>query len=421
MDTHSITLVIILGVLLLASAYFSATETAFSSLNRIKLKTLAQSGNQRAIRTQNLTERYDRLISATLIGNNVVNIMSASLATVIFVKYYGDSGVTISTVVMTALVLLIGEITPKSLAKEAPESFAMFATPLIQFFMVVLWPLSFLFELWKKLLAKVFKLKNNSTFTEDELLVIVDEAQQDGGIDAQESELIRSAIEFNDMDAIDIYTPRVDVDAVSEDASKESIADLFLKTGYSRLPVYRGSIDNIIGIIHEKDFHNFVLHDNKPLAGIVKNAVYIPPTMKISKLLKLLQQTKSHMAVVTDEFGGTQGIVTLEDILETLVGEIWDEHDEVIEEFKCIAEDEYLVVCSANLEKMFDFFHLNSESDSIFSTVSGWVIEQFGMIPREGDSFQYENLTVTVHKIDSRRVLEIIVKVNGGSEEAVDM
>lgn len=411
MDTQSITLILALAGLLLFSAYFSATETAFSSMSRTRLKTLAQNGSKRAARALAMSENYDNLISAILIGNNVVNILSASLATVLFVKYYGNSGVTISTVVMTVLVLIFGEITPKSLAKEKPESFAMFSAPLMRVFLTLLFPLTFLFGLWKKLLSKVFRFKNDSAVTEEELLVIVDEAQQDGGIDEEESELIRSAIEFNDMDAIDIYTPRVDVEAVEECDETDEIADLFHKSGYSRLPVYHEDIDNIIGIIHEKDFHNFVLTGKKSLSDIVNPAVYIPPTMKISKLLKLLQQKKSHMAIVTDEFGGTQGIVTLEDILETLVGEIWDEHDEIVEDFTRLAEDEYLVAGDTNLEKMFDYFDLSGETDTIFSTVSGWVMDQLGRIPREGDTFAYENLAVTVGKVDARRVLEVAIKI----------
>jgi putative hemolysin len=410
MDSGSITLIITLGVLLLMSAYFSATETAFSSLNRIRVKNLAENGDKKAELTLKLYENYDTLLSSILIGNNIVNILLASLATVLFIGYFGDIGITISTIVMTILVLTFGEITPKSLAKEYPESFAMLSAPFIKVIMILLTPVNFLFSQWKKLLLKIIKKDEQQGITEGEFLTIVDEAEHDGGIDEHDGELIRSVIEFNDLEAISILTPRVDVVAVSIDESKRAINKSFVDSEYSRLPVFKDSIDNIVGFIHHKDFINYVMRGGKAVEDILKPCICVMPSMKISKLLKVLQKEQSHIAVVTDEFGGTVGIVTMEDIIEELVGEIWDEHDEVIEEFEKINENEYKIVCSTDLEDMFEFFSISGDSDS--TTVCGWVIEHLDKIPSEGDSFEYENLTVVVSKTDSRRVLEITVTVN---------
>lgn len=410
MDSNSIPMILILALLIILSAYFSATETAFSSLNRIRLKNMANSGNKRAVQTLALSEKYDRMLSTILIGNNVVNIASASLATVIFVHYFGDAGVTISTVVMTIVVLIFGEISPKSLAKEAPERFALFATPSLRMLILVLTPVNFIFMQWKSLLSRMFKFKDSRSISEEELITLVEEAEQDGGIGAQESALIRSAIEFNDLRVSDILTPRVDIDAIAETEEKEKVALKFRQTEFSRLPVFRDTLDNIIGVINQKDFHNHVMNDEDTLQSIVKPVIYIASSMKIYKLLKLLQQSKSHIAVVTDEYGGTLGIVTLEDILEELVGEIWDEHDEVISEFERLSDNEYRISCSANLDKMFDLLDIKHEVN--ITTVSGWVTHELGKIPDEGDCFTFENLTVTVTKTDFRRVIEILVTVN---------
>lgn len=409
MDTDSIQLLLVLVILLLLSAYFSASETAFSSLNRIRIKHLAETGHKRAKLVWKLSENYDKLLSTILIGNNIVNIASASLATALFVKWFGDLGVTLSTVIMTVLVLIFGEISPKSLAKESPDSFALFSAPILNALIVLLTPVNFLFVQWKKLLSKLFKTRESRPITEDELITLVEEAEQEGGIGGEEGELIRSAIEFGDLTAEDIFTPRVDVEGIPQDADSEEIARVFAQTGFSRLPVYEGTIDRIVGVIHQKDFYNRVYHRAAPLSSIVQPAVFVPGTMKISDLLHLLQQRKAHMAVLADEYGGTVGIVTMEDILEELVGEIWDEHDEVVTTFEKLGDNCYKVVCSADLDEMFDYFRLTGTSDA--SSVSGWVMEQLDKVPAEGDSFRYENLCVTVHKTDGHRVLEILVDV----------
>ncbi len=413
MGQGDISTILLMIVLVALSAYFSATETAFSTINLTRLKTLADKGNRRAELVIGLSENYDKLLSTILVGNNIVNITLSSVSTVFFIGLISDGNVaaTVSTVVATVIVLIFGEISPKSLAKEAPETFAMFSAPILRVLIILLTPVNFVFSAWKRLLARVFKIKGDRSVTSDELITFIDSVEEGGTLDSDESELLRSAVEFNDREAADILTPRVDIVGVEEDTSNEFIAQVFTDTGYSRLPVYRDSLDNIIGIVHQKDFYDGPRVTSKPLSTIMKAPVYVTPGMKIHDILKLLQRTKSHVSVVTDEFGGTLGIVTMEDILEELVGDIWDEHDEVIEEFTKLGEGSYRIKCSADLDEMFELFDLDGDSESDSVTVSGWVMEQLGRIPLMGDRFVHENLDVTVTATDNKRVLEILVNV----------
>ncbi len=412
-DTVSIFIIIACVVM---SAYFSATETAFSSLNRIRIKNMAEKGDKRARLVLRMSENYDSLLSTILIGNNIVNIACASLATLLFVDWLGsDAGPSVSTAVTTVVVLIFGEVSPKSIAKESPEAFAKFSAPLLNVLMFVLTPFNFLFGLWKKLLSLIFRSSDSQAVTEEELLTIVDEAEQEGGIDTQEGSLIRNAIEFTETEAIDVLTPRIDLTAVSVDDSKEDIAPIFAETGYSRIPVYRDSIDHIIGILYQKDFHNYVYHTDKDIASIIRPAIYVTGNKLIGELLQDLQKSKSHLAVVMDEFGGTVGIVTMEDILEELVGEIWDEHDEVVEEIKQTGENEYEVLGNTNVQKLFERLDIDKELDVV--TVSGWVMAELARIPEVGDTFQYENVSVRVLAMDGKRVEKIKVVVTPVPEE----
>ncbi|POP31735.1 HlyC/CorC family transporter [Lactonifactor longoviformis] len=409
MNSNSISLAIIV-ICIIMSAYFSATETAFSSLNRIRVKNMADKGNKRAELVLKLAGNYDGMLSTILIGNNIVNIACASIATVLFVKLLGeDMGASVSTVATTIVVLIFGEVSPKSIAKESPEKFAMFSAPFLKGFMVVLTPFNFLFRQWKKFLSKLVKTSEDRSITEEELLTIVEEAEQDGGIGTQESDLIRNAIEFTEVEAGDILTPRVDVVAVSIEDSRDSIAGAFADSGFSRLPVYLENIDQIVGILYQKDFYNYVYHTDEKLENIVRRPLFITKTKKINILLKELQAAKSHIAVVIDEFGGTVGIVTLEDILEELVGEIWDEHDKVVMEIEKEGEGVYTVLGSTNAERFFE--ELDREEELEVTTVSGWVMDELGKIPEEGEQFQFENLKITVLKMSGRRVEKIRVEV----------
>ena len=415
MEGDSISLIIIV-LCVIMSAYFSATETAFSSLNRIRIKNMAEKGDKKAQLVLNLSENIDNMLSTILIGNNIVNILSASLATVLFVNWLGsEKGPSAATAVVTVVVLIFGEVTPKSIAKESPEKFAKFSAPFLRVLMFILTPFNFLFSLWKKLMSVIIKSDDSHSITEEELITIVEEAEQEGGIDEEESTLIRSAIEFSEVEAKDVYTPRIQIEGVPEDATKDEIARMFTETGYSRLPVYRESLDHIIGVIYHKDFHNYVYNTDKDISSIIRPAIFVTPNKKIDELLKELQQQKSHNAFIIDEYAGTMGLVTLEDIVEELVGEIWDEHDEIVQEIVQISENEYHVLGSADIEEVFEKFDINEEIDVM--TASGWVMNVLGRIPNEGDSFVYKNLDVTVLSMDEKRVGKISIVVKENTEE----
>ncbi|RHR10570.1 HlyC/CorC family transporter [Pseudoflavonifractor sp. AF19-9AC] len=416
LDSASIGMIVALLFLVAMSAYFSATETAFTSLNRIRLRTKADAGDRRAARTLALAEDYDKLLSTILIGNNIVNNVATTIGAVLFIKLIDDlRGPTVSAIVLTVVILIFGEVSPKSLAKEHPESWAMFATPLLRLFLLVLAPLNFLFGQWKRLLSMVIRNSGGDGITEEELVGMVDQAETEGGLDEHESDLIRNAIEFNDLEVSEILTPRVDLVAAEEDSSMEEVAALFVESGYSRIPLYHETIDNIVGVIHEKDFYAARYRGETMVKNLKAPVFYTTGNTKISELLRILQKNKAHMAVVVDEYGGTEGIATLEDILEELVGEIWDEHDEVIETFQKQEDGSYLIACSADLDDMYDLFQVKGECDA--ATVSGWVMEQVGRVPEEGDHFQAEGLDVTVTKVEHRRVMEIQVRVMEDQEK----
>ena len=399
---------IILVVLVIFSAYFSATETAFSSVNRTRLKTMAEAGNKKAQLVLDLSEHYDKVISTILIGNNIVNIGASSIATVMFIKLIGDAGATVSTVVLTIVILIFGEISPKSIAKDVPEQFAMFASPLLKMLMWVLTPFNAIFSAWKKLLAKLFHLKNDTKMSQAELLMLVDEVQQDGTIDEDEGDLLKNAIEFGDLEAKDIITHRVDLEAVSIDSTKEEVAEVFSETKFSRLLVYEDSIDKIVGVIHIKDFYHGTGVIEGDLRDIMTPPVFVLRNERLDDLLEKLQKAKSHVAVVLDEYSGTYGIVTMEDILEELVGDIWDEHDEVIEEVQDLGKDTFRIDAGMDLEDFCEHFGLKIESE--MASVGGWIMDYLGQLPEAGQSFTFENLTITVAEVEHHRIEEIDVK-----------
>lgn len=415
-----LTRLLIMLLCLVFSAYFSATETAFSSANRTRFKAMMEKGNKKAELAYKLSEEYDRLISTILIGNNIVNIALASLGTLLFAdvlrgRVSEDISATISTVVVTVVVLIFGEITPKSIAKDYPEKFAMVSAPIINVFIKLLLPLNCAFSLWKKLIGKIFKGDEESRMSQEELLLLLDEVQQEGTIDETESELIHNAVEFGDLEVQSILTHRVDLEGVDVTATKEEIARKFTDTRYSRLLVYDETIDKIVGVIHLKDFYKDSGITGSKIEDIMTPPLFIHQTEKVNTLLKSLQSSKSHIAIVVDEYGGTLGIVTMEDILEELVGEIWDEHDEVQEPYKQVADDTYIVDCSVALEEFCDRFDIDNEFESV--SLGGWIMEQAECIPEENYSFDYDNLTITVIKTDNHRVETVKVVVNPVDEE----
>lgn len=406
--------IVVIIILVLLSAYFSATETAFTSVNKIRLKNMAYSGDKKAETVLKLSEKYDKLLTTILVGNNIVNITMTSVATVLFIDLFGPYGATLATVVITIIVLVFGEITPKNIAKEVPENFSKFSAPALKFFMTLLTPVNFIFTMWKKFIAKVFKLNDNDAITGDEILTMVEEAEEGGGIEKRHSELIQNAIEFYELTAEDVMTPRPEMEAIETDCPKEELAEIFKKTGFSRLPVYEEDIDKIIGVINQKDFHNYIVGTGKNIVDYVSPVVFVSTAIKISDLLKKMQQVKTHMAIVIDEYGGTEGLVTMEDIIEELVGEIFDEHDVVIsKDIMPLQNGSFRVKGSANVSKVFDYFDIDEELDVV--TVNGWVVLEMDRMPKKNDMFETvidgKLLKVRVTKADDRKAIEINLTV----------
>ncbi len=411
-------------ILIAMSAFFSATETAFSSLNRIRLKNYAADGNKRAVKALKISDDFDRALSSILIGNNVVNIASASIGTLIFSNLLGNgpTAVTVSTIVMTVVVLIFGEVLPKSLAKESPEKFALAVTPILYALIVLLTPLTALLVGLKKLVTKIFKTKNPApSVTEEELKYIIEEIEDEGVLEEQESELVQSALEFDDITADEILTPRVDIAAVNVNDPPEKVLEAFREGSRSRLPVYEKSIDSIIGIINAKAFLNAYLENPEvSVRSLLQETIFVPPTKKISMLLKEMQRKKLQLAIVVDQYGGTIGIVTVEDILEELVGEIWDEDEDITEEIVPVGENVYEVSGDVNIYDMFEALDLDfPKFKSTSNSLSGWALEMFERIPEAGESFTYENLTITVLELDEQRILKLKVEVTpqAGSEQ----
>ena len=408
MDDGSIPLITALVILVSLSAFFSASETAFSSLNMIRLKSRADSGDVSAQNVLALASRYDNLLSTILIGNNIVNIGAASIGTLLFTRYVSQQyGASISTIVLTIVVLIFGEVTPKSLAKEMPEKIAAAVTPVLQVLLVVFTPVNKLFSMWKHFLSKRFHSEGDDGITEGELMTMVSEAENDGGLTGRESELIRSAIEFDDVEVEEVLTPRVDVLAVEDDISMEELADIFSGCTFSRLPVYHETIDNIIGVVHEKDYYIARRKGITNIDDLVTPTLYTTGSTQISELLRILREQHHHMAVVVDEYGGTEGIVTLEDILEELVGEIWDEHDEATEEFRHQSNGRWLVSGAASVDDLFEKLCIPADDEIDSVTVSGLVQEKTGHLPKVGDRFHLDRYEGVVTKTAHRRVLEV--------------
>ena len=413
------TLWVALVILVGFSAFFSASETAFSSLNQIRLKSRAEDGDSSAARVLNMAEQYDKLLSTILIGNNIVNIAAASIGTILFTRMLGaERGATVSTIVLTIIVLIFGEVTPKRLAKEVPEKVATAVSPFLVLLMALMTPLTWLFTQWKKLLGRFVHSGEADTITEGELMTMVSEAENDGELTDRESELIRSAIEFDDVEVEEILTPRVDVVAVEDDIPLEELAQTFAESGYSRLPVYHGTIDNIIGVVHEKDFYIARLKKATKIDDLVVPTLYTTGSTQISQLLRTLREQHHHLAVVVDEYGGTEGIITLEDILEELVGEIWDEHDEVTEDFRKQSDGSWLVSGSASVDDLYEELDLPEEEDIDSNTVNGLVQEKTCHLPKVGDRFTLGEYDGVVTRTAKRRVTEVRLTPAAPAEDA---
>jgi len=417
-DSNSIVMLLVMFLLTAMSGFFSATETAFTSFNRIKMKGLASAGDKRAIRVLKLDDNYDKLITSILIGNNIVNISLSTISTLYFLDALADIInnedliATISTAIITIIVLIFGEISPKTLAKDHADGYSLATCGIVSFIVTIFYPFCVLFSLWRKLLCIIFKPKETDATTGDDLITMLDEAEQEGGLDEDESELIRSAIEFGDQTVGSILTPRIDIVTISESTDPREIMMLFFESGFSRLPVVGDSIDDIKGVLHEKDFFHAFNTGKTDFSEFYQKPLYISKHHKIDDLLRDLQKEKCHMAFVIDEFGGIMGIVTMEDIIEELIGDVWDEHDEV-ETLMNLNDDGSLTVdCSAELDDLLDYFNLEFDDDENEKpqTVNGWVQLVLEGLPDVGDSFAYDFLSVEVTKCDEKMVKEIIVK-----------
>ena len=402
-------MIAILVVCVALSAFFSASETSFTSVNRVKLKTMMQNGNKRAKLAYTLTENYDRLITPILIGNNIVNIAASSLATSLFLVLLNNQAnlaTTVSTVVMTIVILIFGEVSPKAIAKESPENLAMTFAPVLNLLCTIFAPFAMFFSFLKKSMTKLFKAEDEESFIEEELMTMVEEAESEGDMEHHEGELIRSAIEFNDdRDVLSVLTPRVDVTSVEDTATMEEAAEIFRMSGYSRLPVFHEDMDHIVGILNEKDFYMQQPAGCTDITKIMKPPVYAPTTLKLSKLLKLFQAQKTHLIIVLDEFGGTEGIVTMEDVLEELVGEIYDEHDDVEQDTVVMEDGSQLVDGSMQLAELLE--QLGVEDIYNAETVGGLAAEVLGIIPFVGAAFETDEIRGLVTQMEKRRVTQV--------------
>ena len=418
MGTDQVTSIGIFILCIFLSAFFSSSETAFTSANQHRLKNQAEEGNRQAQQAEKLINQYEQLLSTILIGNNLVNILSSAVATVFFVQLFPIYGATISTIVTTIILLIFGEITPKLVAKLFPEKlakqFSGILTVLNKLFSPVVWVLS----QWQRLVIDLLPVKNSPSISEDELLTMLNVAKSEGTLEDDEHDLVRAAIRFDDTEVSQIITPRIDIDGIDIESSFEEIDQVFERTNHTRLAVYDGTIDELIGTIHERDFNRFVKRhanhpeSNKDLRSIISKPHYVPITMLLSDLLQFMQLNKVHLSYVIDEFGSIQGIVTMEDILERLVGDIWDEHDQIELELTEIEPQQKIQVSGLmTLEDLYDYFDKRYEGDWDSSTVSGLVMELIHRMPEVGDCVEIDQLKITVESIDNGRVMSALVEL----------
>ena len=399
----------IILLLVMFSAFFSSTETAYSAASKIRLKSYADNGNKKAKKAYKISENYDKALSTILVGNNIVNIAASSLATLFFVSFFGEAnGTILSTVVLTVIILIFGEVLPKNIAMENSEKMAMSSSSILYALMVIFTPVTFLLL---KLNAVVKNIagrgkKKEPTVTEDELKDIVESTEDEGVLEEQESELVQSALEFDEKTAYDILTPRVDMTAIDVEDDPEKIKDIILTERYSRIPVYKDNIDNIIGVLHTRDYLEMLLKTDAPdMYSLIQPAYFIYRSKKLSSILADFKYKRLHLAVVTDDYGGTLGIVTMEDLLEQLVGDIWDEDEEIESKYKKLDNDKYELSGDMNISDMLELFDLYPkyiETDS--KSVGGWAIEQIGDIPEKGEHFVYRELDITVNEVEDQRI-----------------
>lgn len=415
--------IVLIVVLIALSAFFSASETAISSVNRIRLKGMAENGSRGAARALKILKKYDKALTTILIGNNIVNIATSSISTILCIQLVGEKyGSLVSTVAVTLVVLIFGEILPKSIAKDHAEGTCIGVSAVIAFLMLIFTPFSSFFIVLKKVMSHLFHKKTSVSVTEEELIAIIDEIEDEGVLEEQESDLVRSALQFDEITADEIITPRVRIVAVDVNDSAEEVREKFLSEQYSRMPVFEKNLDNIVGIINEKDFITAYAKKGAELSvrELIQDTIYVPSMQRISEVLRLMQKKKCHMSVVLDQHGGTLGIVTMEDLLEELVGEIWDESDEVKSPVTMLSEREFEVYGEVSLNSLRRFFEsrdVELQIDSEAHTVAGWVLELFGSIPKNGDSMETEEFSVSVLEAAELRVNKVRIEVKEKRQE----
>ncbi|SDG31314.1 Hemolysin, contains CBS domains [Facklamia miroungae] len=409
MESESITNIIILIFLLGGSAFFSASETAFTSLNSIRIKSKAQQGDPRASLVLKLKDNYDALISGILIGNNVINVGASTLATILFVRHFPQNGAFLSTMVMTIAVLIFGEITPKSIANQQSEKLARFSAPILNVVVIVFKPLIWLFNKWTIYVSKLFKNNEDSKISDEEILVLINEAEKTGNLSNYEHSLIRSAIKLDDLKVKSILVPRTDVISIDINDPIDKIKREVYCNNYSRIVVFDDSIDNTVGYIHEKDFSRLLLgiSDEKEVSEIVSEVLYVYPSERVTRVLSKMQTEQIPFAIIRGEYGEFWGIITMEDILELLVGEIWDETDERVYEAIKNSDGSYDILGVANINEIIDFFNMNIEETYYSQTIGGFFLEQIGRLAEIGDTIQLGNYILKVTEIDDKRIIKL--------------
>ncbi|MBT2692640.1 hemolysin family protein [Bacillus sp. ISL-55] len=406
-------LVILLGVLILLSAFFSSAETAFSSVNRIRLRNYVSEGRAGSKNALHISENFDDALSTILVGNNIVNIAAASISSKVAVDLFGAStGLIVSTFVMTILILIFGEILPKSMAKENAEEYSLKISAILLLLIKILTPVNFVFSKLKASVSRMFsKGENQPSVTEEEIKVMVDISEEEGVINNEERELVHRSLEFNDVLVGEVLTHRMDMITIEVNQSLEEIKQIFIEERFSRVPVYEDNIDNIIGFLSEREFFAELIQNKEVnVREMLRQPMFVVKSMKIATLLPELQRTKSHMAIVVDEFGGTSGLITLEDILEELVGEIWDEHDEKVNIMTKIDESTYEFDAAYDLDDFAELFNVPMP-DTSYHNLGGWIFETLESIPVNGDTFVYENLRIIVKEVENHRIRNIKVEI----------
>lgn len=417
MDGSQINSIIIFIVCVGFSAFFSSSETAYTSVSRIRLKHASEDGDRQAQKALNLQQNFESLLSTILIGNNLVNIAASSIATLFFINLFPTYGATIATVATTVILLLFGEITPKLIAKVYSEPVAKKVATPINLLMKIFTPFVWIFSQWQKFIRRIIPLTSNELISEEELLSIVDEARLGGSIEKEEHKLVKAAIEFDDMDISAILTPRVDVIGFDINDTDAEIQALYVSSPFTRMVVYDEDVDNVVGTLHVKDFFRYLdakennLDKYNSIHDLLTKPLLVPPTIALSDLLTSMQEAFTHIAVVVDEFGGMIGIVTMEDVLEELVGEIWDESDVVRTDIRKLKEpDTYLIQGTYSIDKLFELFHIKTDEVWMSNTVNGFIIEQFEYIPENNEILYYNDLKFTIVNALRQRVNEVVVE-----------